>query len=597
MTKSIRTRLDKLEAHHAQAVGADVRSQLPALRYAEPRVYNTGQLLELHNESGLAGAVARGLLRLKRHADDAPRIAFDAEAELIRTCAGCYEDPLSWVIFAFDWGSEAPLRLVPLPERLRSRFAAQHGPDDWAAQFLEDLGQEIEARPFDRTTAVPAVRMAVASGHSIGKTVVQSWLVLWSMATRENCRGVATSTTSAQLATRLWPEMQAWLKRSVVAHWFECNTARNNMRLFHREHPEVWRFDGATAAPENSEAFAGLHNATSSTVFLLDEASGIDTRIWRAIEGSMVDGAPLLVATGNPLRRDGEFFRVFTDQSHRWNLRHVDSRQAHLTNKAQIAEWLADWGEDSDFFRCRVRGLFPSQSLSQFISAEAVKESQTRQASRTLLSDIGILGCDVARFGTDASTIATRIGRDARTFPVKSFRGLDTQQFAMEIARWANELRMLYRLSGVLICVDGIGIGAGVVDTLRAMGFDVRDVQAAGRARDDRKHANVRAELWGGMRDWITAEGLLADDDELAEDLTAPDFLFDTKGRIQIEKKDAIRARLGRSPDKADALALTFAVATPASNPGAWADEVGEYNDAERQKVLAYDPLAAAGLA
>lgn len=595
MAKDIKGRLDKLEAQRAQAQGGDVRSVLPALRYAPPRIYCTAQLQELAEDDGLVGDVARGLLRIRRHAADAPRIEFDAEAELVRTCASCYADPLAWVIFAFDWGSEASLKLVPLPQRLRDRFAVEYGPDEWAASFLEDLGAEVLQRPFDRVSAVPAVRMAVASGHSIGKTVVQSWIMLWTMATRENCRGVATSTTSAQLATRLWPEMQTWLKQSLVGHWFDCNTARNNMRLFHREHPEVWRFDGATAAPENSEAFAGLHNATSSTVFLLDEASGIDTRIWRAIEGSMVDGAPLLVATGNPLRRDGEFFRVFSDQAHRWNLRHVDSRQAHLTNKAQIAEWLADWGEDSDFFKCRVRGLFPAQSLGQFISADAVAQAQARDAGRPPFTEGAILGCDVARFGNDASTIATRIGRDARSFPLRAFRGLDTRQFAMEIARWANELRMLFRLPRVLICVDGIGVGAGVVDTLRAMGFDVVDVQAAGRARDERKHANVRAELWSDMRDWLIAGGLLGDDEELAEDLTAPDFLFDLRGRIQVEKKDAIRARLGRSPDRADALALTFAVQTPVVVYGD--EEFVDYGEGERQKVLAYDPLEASGIA
>lgn len=591
-TSNIAKRLAAAEAKHAQAAGGDIRALLPALRYATARIYNTAQLRELAAGDDQAGAVARGLLRIKRHADDAPRIAFDAETELIATCAGCYADPLTWVIFAFPWGEDAPLRLVPLPERLRDRFAVEHGPDDWAATFLEDLGREVAARPFDRVAAVPAVRMAVSSGHSIGKTVAQSWLVLWAMATRENCRGVATSTTSAQLATRLWPELQSWLKRSLAAHWFDCHTARNNMRLFHRAYPEVWRFDGATAAPENSEAFAGLHNATSSTVFLLDEASGIDARIWRAIEGSMVDGAPLLVATGNPLRRDGEFYRIFTDNAHRWNLRHVDSRSAHLTNKAQIDEWLADWGEDSDFFKCRVRGLFPSQSLSQFISADAVQTATTREAGAPPLAQAAILGVDVARFGTDASTIATRIGRDARSFPIKSYRGLDTRQLAMEVGRWANELRALYRVPQVLICVDGVGVGAGVVDTLRAMNFvNVIDVQAAGRARDERKHANVRAELWAGMRDWLTAGGLIPDDDELSADLTAPDFLFDARGRILLEKKDSIRARLGRSPDRADSLALTFAVETPTAVPDGWDDEL-----AEQDTSLNYHPFDLLGL-
>lgn len=589
-TNPLTKRLSAIEAKHVKAAGGDVRQQLVAWRYAPPRIYNRTQLQELVADGGQAGDVAAGLMRIKRCADDALRVVFDAETELTRTMASLYADPLTWVIFSFAWGTDAGLKLVPLPEHLREHYDVTNGPDIWAAKFLADLGAEVDQRKFDRITSVPAVRMAVASGHSIGKTVAQSWLMLWAMTTRENCRGVATSTTSTQLATRLWPEMQTWLKRSLTAHWFECNTARNNMRLFHREHPEVWRFDGATAAPENSEAFAGLHNATSSTVFLLDEASGIDARIWRAIEGSMVDGSPVLIAMGNPLRRDGEFYRVFSELGHRWNLRHVDSREAFLTNKTQIAEFLADWGEDSDFFLARVRGLFPSQSISQFISAELVKLAMTRDMTPLGLGEAAVLGCDAARMGLDASTIFTRVGRDGRSFPMKLFRKLDTQQFAMQIAAWANELRTVYRLRKVYICVDGIGIGAGVVDTLRAMGFEVRDVQAAGRACNDRAYTNVRAELYGAARDWLQAGGTLPDDDELAEDLTAADYLFDNKGRVQIERKDAIRARLGRSPDRADAVALSFAITPPVMLPGDSA--FSNSDEADRLAVLAYDPMA-----
>jgi hypothetical protein len=591
--KTFKARLDRVEAKRQKADTGSAVELLPRWRYERPRIYNHTQLLELAAEPGQVGAVARGLLRIRRYSDRAKVIEFDAETELIRTLASLYQDPLTWVIFNFDWGREPAMSLVPLPEYLQVAYDVEFGPDGWAADSLFDLGQEVAARPFDRISAVPAVRMATASGHGIGKTVLQSWLALWALSTRERCRGVATSTTAAQLGTRLWPELQTWLKRSLVAHWFETFTGRANLRVHHKDHPETWRFDGATASADNSEAFAGLHNASSSTVFLLDEASGIDARIWRAIEGSMVDGAPLLIATGNPLRRDGEFFRVFSEQAHRWSLRHVDSRQAHLTNKTQIAEWVADWGEDSDFVKVRVRGLFPSASLSQFIGADLVDAARQREAQHHLLQEGAVVGVDVARFGGDASTIATRVGRDARSIPMKILRGLDVRQVAMETARHANELRTLYGIQKVLICVDGVGIGAGVCDLLRASNFEVVDVQAAGRARDDRKHSNVRAMLWSDLRDWLGNGGLLPQhDEELAEELTAPDFLFDTKGRIQIEKKDTIRTRLGRSPDRADALALTFAVDMRTMLLEDLL-EGGNGGEQAREAVLTYDPLAA----
>lgn len=561
MRVDLRKRLTKVEA---RSDGVDWASELVAHRYRPARVYHPAQLRELAEDDGLAGRVARGLIRLRRYADDAPRIEFDGEAELVRTLASLYADPLAWVVFAFEWDAEGALSLVPFED---PRFDVGHGPDGWAAAFLDDIAAEVRERPFDRKTPVPAIRMGISSGHGIGKTMLQSMLMLWAISTRERCRGVATSTTGAQLHTRLWPEMLTWLSRSVVAPFFDTLNARGTMRLFHRDHPNTWRIDGATAAPENSEAFAGLHNATSSTVFLMDEASGIDARIWRAIEGSMVDGAPLLIAMGNPLRRDGEFYRVFTEAGHRWNLRRVDSREAFLPNKDQIAAWLDDWGEDSDFFRVRVKGEFPSQSLTQFIGADLVAAAQERDVRAITAMDAPILGVDVARFGTDASSVAIRCGRNARDLPGRTYHGLDTRQLAMEVARLVNELRQTLGFSHVYIAVDGIGVGAGVVDTLRGWHFDVVDVQVAGRAIDARTYANVRAELYGKLKDWL-AGGAIEVTPELAEDITAADFGFNRQGQILLEPKDSIRSRLGRSPDRADALALTFAVEPAVVLPG-----------------------------
>lgn len=293
----------------------------------------------------------------------------------------------------------------------------------------------------------------------------------------------------------------------------------------------------------------------------------------------------------NPTRRDGEFYRIFTDGAHRWNLRRVDSREAFLTNKDQIEAWRQDWGDDSDFFRVRVKGEFPSQSLAQFIPADVVAEARKRDVAPINMQDAPILAVDPARFGTDSSCIAIRVGRNARDLGSRQFRGLDTRQLAMEVARLANELRSVYHFPLVHICVDGIGIGAGVVDTLRGMGFDVTDVQAAGRATDYRTYLNTRAELYGRMKDWLQSGGAIEDHEELAEDLTAADYLFTPKGLLQLEAKDSIRVRLGRSPDRADALAMTFAV-EPAmmlnSREQIFMDEYLARKRAERDN---YDPI------
>jgi hypothetical protein len=110
------------------------------------------------------------------------------------------------------------------------------------------------------------------------------------------------------------------------------------------------------------------------------------------------------------------------------------------------------------------------------------------------------------------------------------------------------------------VFIDGIGVGSGVVDRLRQLGFVVCDVNAGATANNDRMYANRRVEMWGRMRDWLQAGGCLPRDDvALADDLTAPEYGFDSANRIALERKQDLRARGLASPDAADALALTFA--------------------------------------
>lgn len=170
-----------------------------------------------------------------------------------------------------------------------------------------------------------------------------------------------------------------------------------------------------------------------------------------------------------------------------------------------------------------------------------------------------VLGVDPARFGDDRSSFIYRRGRVA--FGLKSYSQLDTMQVTGLIVKeiknkdkTPNPIRMVF--------VDVGGLGAGVVDRLRELGYGDRltAVNSANRALDFEKYGNKRAEMWGEMAEWFKEPPCkIPDKSSLRGDLCAPEYHYDSKSRLMIEKKENMKKRGLRSPDEADALALTFA--------------------------------------
>lgn len=293
-------------------------------------------------------------------------------------------------------------------------------------------------------------------------------------------------------------------------------------------------------------------------------------------------------AMRNPTRTGTRFHGCFHGQRHRWMTRRVDSSTCQITNKAQIDQWAHDYGRDSDFFKVRVLGEFPSRSSLQFIGRDLVQDAATRDLP-SARGETVIIGCDIARFGDDSTVLYFRQGRDARTYPPIKLKGADTMQVASRIAEQAN----FFRSAGhhVLVAIDGGGVGGGVIDRLRAIGHEVDEVQFGSRALDPRKYAQRRSELWGLMRDWLKV-GAIANDQELLDDLTGPEYGFTSTEQIQLEKKSDMKARGLSSPDVADALAITFAVTPPL--PGEDALPYGNHNERDRLAVLDFNPYAEA---
>lgn len=587
---NIHKRLRTLEASAVTAATGDLRQRILQARSEAPAPsYSYDELLTLAEGTDTTARIARGLLRIGFYSDDAPRASVPEinPGHLLPVLAGqLFDKPLDFVLFAFDWGVDRALRLVKLPDEYRVQYDSEHGPDLWACDLLDGIGQEVRARGFDGTQSVEAIRAAVSSGHGIGKSAITSWLVLWIMSTRPNARGVVTANTSAQLESKTWAEVGKWLKRSLFADWFEITAGKGAMRLTAKGFAESWRCDAQTCREENSESFAGLHAADSTPFFIFDEASAIPAKIWEVGEGGMTDGEPMWFAFGNPTRTSTRFHACFHGQRHRWITRRVDSSACQITNKTQIEQWAHDYGRDSDFFKVRVLGEFPSQSSLQFIGRDLVTDAMERDLP-SARGETVIIGCDIARFGDDSTVLYFRQGRDARTYPPIKLKGADTMQVASRIAEQIN----LFRSAGhhVLAAIDGGGVGGGVIDRLRSIGHDVDEVQFGSRALDPRKYAQRRSELWGLMRDWLKV-GAIANDQELLDDLTGPEYGFSSTEQVQLEKKSDMKARGLSSPDVADALAITFAVSPPL--PGEEDLPQGNYGERERLAVLDFNPYA-----
>ena len=361
-------------------------------------------------------------------------------------------------------------------------------------------------------------------------------------------RGVVTANTAGQLRTKTWPELAKWHRLAING-------------------------DAITWSENNTEAIAGLHNKGRRAFALFDEASAIPAPVWETIEGALTDAGTELFWTvfGNPTRSAGRFRECFAGGrfAHRWSPLQIDSRSVSMTNKAQIASWVKDYGEDSDFVRVRVRGIFPRAGTMQFIDSERIGEA----VSRPLIADPTaalVMGVDIARHGADQTVIRFRRGLDARSIPALKFRIPDLMLVASRVMEQVNAH------SPDAVFVDGTGIGWGVVDRLAQLGCStVRGIDFGARAdRTDggdaaARYANKRAEMWGYMKEWCKA-GCLPDDRDLVADLTAVDYGYDASDAILLERKDDMRKRGLASPDDGDALALTFAYPVERRD---WAEE------------------------
>jgi len=419
------------------------------------------------------------------------------------------------------------------------------GPDKWQQRVLARIQRRLQQ-------GVSPIRIGARAGHGVGKSAMIAWLIHWFASTRPNPQIVVTANTKNQLDTKTWRELARWKPRVINGDWFEWSATRYKLKGCE----DTWYASAIPWSKHNPQAFAGTHER--HVMVILDEASEIAPEIWETIEGALTTQGAIMVACGNASSTSGKFADIWGRLKKYWDTFQIDGREAMMTDKNLIDQWAETYGEDSDFFRVRVKGMPPKQGAKSLISREKALEAQARDIKDSHVNPSAplIMGVDIARQGGCDNVILLRKGPKVSK-DMRIFQERDLMKTAGIIAHQINT----YRPD---VCfIDAVGMGAGVLDRLIQMGHDCVVGVHAGDSPDEKEvFFNRRIEMWYRMAEWIpTAD--LPQNDRLIDELTAPEFYFDAKSKMRLESKDEMERRGVPSPDIADALALTFAYAVP----------------------------------
>ncbi|RJT41997.1 terminase [Mesorhizobium waimense] len=484
----------------------------------------------------------------------------DPNDAIIELAASCRFDPLRWSRVAWDWGV--------------GNLEKHQGPREWQ----DDINKVIRDHLANPATRYQPLQISVASGHGIGKSAEMGMLSNWAMSCWADARITATANTEGQLRTKTAPEIGKWFRTSLTSHWFDVQATSIKSR--DPQHGESWRQDFTPWSEHNTEAFAGLHNEGKIILLLFDEASKIHDKVWEVAEGALTDEDTVIIwiVFGNPTRNSGRFRECFRRFRHRWVQRQIDSRTVPGTNKAYLQRLVDDNGEDSDIVKVRVRGQFPAQSAMQFISETDADKARNVHLRKEQYSFAPvIIGVDPAWTGDDKLEIMLRQGLYS-----KSLATIARNDNDVEVANLIARLEDEHQADAVFV---DAGYGTGIVSAGQVMGRSWRLIWFSGKSVDP-GYLNQRAYMWGMKKKWLKAGGAIDPrDEELYQDIIGPETVPRLDGKIQLESKEDMKERGMPSPNKGDALALTFA------EPVAKKDRTILGGGKQNQAAVDYDPF------
>ena len=428
---------------------------------------------------------------------------------------------------------------------------------------------QVEPEPYQREAllafADPAYsvrKVIMCSSAGVGKSAVLAWGTLWFMLTQgselSHPKGIMCSMTTANLYDGLHRECAKWIGASgLLKELFEIN----QKRIAAKGYATTWNTTVRAYNPnadkdEAGRVLSGLHG--EYLLYVVDEAGAIIPEIGQSIDQGLGEKQAKfvrLIAAGNPMSKQSLLYKESQDKKN-WVF-HIssdpdDPMRSQRMSKEWAQEQIDEYGRESTWVKIFVLGQFPDVAMETLLDEKQVDEAMASEIGPDMSRELKV-GVDVARFGADANVWFPRRGLYAYMYSVLG-EGR-TQEL------YEKTINVINKLGEGIPVVDGTGgYGAGLVDMLSEGGFSPAEINFGSKADDEERFYNKRSEMYWRGAEWVKRGGRLPTCPELKKELTSMLYSFDEKGRYRLESKEQIRKRLGMSPDRADAWALTFAI-------------------------------------
>ena len=433
---------------------------------------------------------------------------------------------------------------------------------------LEVFGIKLDSWQADTLRAYGGGerRISIRACHGPGKTFIASVLIWHQMITRFPQHTVVTAPSRGQLEDALVKEVMTQYTKLPMPIQQLFEVKKNRIEL--KAAPDESFFSARTAKAENPEALQGVHCNDGWVLLIADEASGVHEKIFEAAGGSMSGERSTTLLLSNPVRSSGFFFDTHNKLKDMWLTIHVSHKDSDRVSDDFVEDMRRRYGDNSNQFRVRALGEFPTSDLDTIIPFELANSAAQRDIYVPKDSPV-VWALDVARFGDDWNVLMKR-NRLAVDADIQKWQGVDLMTTANRVFAAYQDCALDVRPQVIL--VDVIGLGAGVVDRLMEQGVPVRGINVAETATMKAKYRNLKTELWFKGREWLEGRGTklpLCDGtcedtrecvhDQLISELTLVKYTYTPSGKLSVETKSEIKKRGYASPNIAEAFILSFA--------------------------------------
>lgn len=435
------------------------------------------------------------------------------------------------------------------------------------------------------------LRISIVSGHGIGKSTLLSWLMLWFLYVHPFSQIASTSPSKEQMYDVLWKELKKWIDKlpAQMAEQYVWETSHIRMK----EAPETWFARAKTSSKENTEALAGVH---ADWVFInVDEASGVEEPIFETMEGALTSGNTIVFLISNGTRSLGYFYDSHHKDKERWQNYSFSSLDSPRVDQKYIDNIVAKYGTDSVQYAIRVLGQFPDEGV---MDDKGYVQLFNESDLHFVLPDHEWKPVGRVKAALDASGE----GQDKSAWAIRDrMRGAivaeeDTSTPASMAAK-SITICDKYDVDPIDFVIDSFGKGSDVgMEIALATSkqkrpwrtFPVNVGEPCEDEADRVLYINIRAMLYHKMMLWCRAGGELMDSPRLKEQMLSIRFRRTANGRIQIMDKVSSKKLGYPSPDKADALSMTFLRPDGLARRSLWGDMQEEKKKADFNP---HDPL------